>query len=164
VSSNRETIMQSLLDAIIVTDGINGAVDDLPPLNYAESPPMPRPGYGEARRPFAFVFEGEEQPEADAYMAQYVCNLPVTVELVYDFSRSDAANGCKRKGRELLGRMQAALMVDPNRTQRAQNTVETFNAVEEAVPEENIGVAVWRGVVTYVRSRSDPNSLEATLP
>jgi hypothetical protein len=154
--------MDDLLQAIYAIEGIHGCIDDLPPLDYAEPPPMPRPGFGEPRLPFAYLFEGEEAPESDEFGMIYQCDLPITIEVPYAYSRTNAEEGPKRKGRAILAKLQQAVMVDPNRGGRASNTVETFNAVEESAAD-GVGVVVLKYIVRYARSRLDPDTNVSSL-
>lgn len=158
----RQGIIDDLMQAIYAIPEINGVIDDLPPTNLAEPPPRPRSGFGVDELPFAYVVDGLERPSIDETVAMYDCWLPVEIAVLYRFERDDADKGCKRLGRKLLGDLQAGIMVDPNRGRRAYNTVEDENEVGEAVAEEHLGIAVWRGRVNYSRSRKNPASRDGT--
>ena len=157
--SIRADILSSLLDALIAADGINGVADDQS-WDFG-APPEPAPSYGRARHPFCYVFEGDEQPN-DTWTTLYDCTLPVTIECTYEYSRTDATQGLKPQGRELLAVIQQAVMADPNRNGHAENTIEITNAIN-ATAIDGIGVVVLTYQIPYVRSRRDPSSQDAAL-
>lgn len=161
MSSIREGIVADLLATVAQLDGINGAIDDVPPLDPRQVP-RPAPGYGKAARPFGYVFEGPERAaESIEYHGFYSCDLPVSVEVHYDYSTS-GGEGLKQKGRRILSTLQRGLMVDPNRGLRALTTLEDLNTIE-MTDADGIGVAVWQGRVQYLRAMTDPGHRDGTL-
>lgn len=165
MSSIREGILLDVVETLAALEDVKGVVDDVP-FDYAH-PPRPRPTHGKPYHPFAYVFEGEEAPNVDeTSLAQ--CELQITVECTYEYSRTDGARGMKPVGRDLLAKIQRALMTDPNRgaqpltstataVKRAQRTRELFNAIEETAVD-GLGVVVSRWGVQYVRDVQDPNN------
>lgn len=165
MSSIREGILLDIVEVLAARPEIKGVIDDVP-FDYAH-PPRPRPSHGKQAHPFAYVFEGEEMPNSDeTSLAQ--CDLQVTVEVTYEYSKTDGARGMKPTGRALLAAIQTALMADPNRgsqaltssataVKRAQRTRELFNAIEETAVD-GLGVVVTRWGVQYLRDFQDPNN------
>lgn len=165
MSSFREGIMLDLLEAVVGVAAIRGAIDDVP-FDYAK-PPSPRPSHGKAYQPFAYLYEGPEQPNFDAMTNTAICTLPVGIEVTFEYSTTNGANGLMPIGRALLADVQRAVMADPNRgwadlpngdrAKRAQRTVETLSNIEEAIGVgKGLGVVVLKLNVDYVRNAQEP--------
>ena len=158
-------IILDIVETIAAMPAVRGVIDDVP-FDY-RTPPRPRPTHGVAQQPYAYVFEGEEQPNSDEFFVRAVCDLTVTVELTYQYSTTDGAQGMKPRGRALLAALQAALLADENRgtqtltsgdsVKRATRTRELFNAIEETAVE-HLGVVVLRLGVQYLRDTRDPSN------
>ena len=164
-TSLRSGIMLDLVGTIAAMPEVRGVIDDVP-FDY-KHPPRPRPSHGVAAQPYAYVFEGDENPNSDEFFVRAVCELPVTIELTYEYSKTDGANGLQPRGRALLAALQRAVMADPNRGQhtltsgdtatRAQRTRELFNHIEETAVD-GLGIVVTRWGVQYLRDVRDPGN------
>ena len=160
MSSLREEAIANLLSTVAVIDGIRGAIDEVP-FDYRK-PPLPRPGFGKAYHPYAYIFDGEELPtRSEEYHGFYYCDLPVTVEVTFEYSAT-SGDGLKQKGRAILAAIQRGVMADPSRGGVAMMTLEDRNAIEETAAEL-LGVVVWQGRVQYLRALTDPASRDGMM-
>lgn len=163
MSTDRRTlIMRNLRDTLRATPGIKGAVDEAPredELRTAATIKRPLP--------FAWVFERESEEPVSRSTGLLFEALPVTVELVYEFTPSHDTEDCRAKGRRLLADIQTAIAADLQRGRDEENnapyaidTEEVGNAIVP-LPQKNLAVVGVDYRVTFYRAIKDPRSIRA---
>jgi len=158
------SVRQAIIDNVVNTIRESGVVADA-----VDS----RPGSPEelAQRctagGFAWVYEGEEEPDETQTTSTINCDLPVTVQIAYRFDSSDPQRRIDRVGREKFADLTVAMHADIGRGQNAagQNnavvTLEAGNGIGELDLEDahNVGILTSDWIIKYHRRRDNPREV-----